>query len=137
MPFYEYKTIPAPRKGEKAKGVKSIEARFAQAMQTILNAQAAYGWEYQRSETLPVEHRVGLASKSVSQHSILIFRREQEVDISDAVITPTIAATRPAEAASNDIFEAAEEILEDIRQNTEATSQTPDFKINGLRATRD
>ena len=32
MPRYEFKVIPAPRKGEKSRGVKTVEDRFALAL---------------------------------------------------------------------------------------------------------
>ena len=50
---YEYKILPAPSKGQKAKGLKAPEARFANTLEECLNEQAAEGWEYQRAETLP------------------------------------------------------------------------------------
>ena len=82
MPRYEYLTVPAPRKGEKNKGAKTPEARAAQAMQTLLNAQAAKGWEYLRADMLPMEERSGLTSKTVNYQTILVFRRE--IDAEDA-----------------------------------------------------
>jgi hypothetical protein len=78
MSAYEYRVIPAPRKGEKAKGIKTPEARMAQAMETRLNAFGEEGWEYVRSDVVPLEERAGLTSKSVSYHTVLIFRREAD-----------------------------------------------------------
>lgn len=78
MSAYEYRVIPAPRKGEKAKGIKTPEARMAQAMQTRLNAFGEEGWEYVRSDVIPMEERAGLTSKSVSYQTVLIFRREAD-----------------------------------------------------------
>jgi hypothetical protein len=34
---YEYKVIPAPTRGPKAKGVRSTKDRFAHALQTAMN----------------------------------------------------------------------------------------------------
>lgn len=78
MSAYEYRVIPAPRKGEKAKGIKTPEARMAQAMETRLNAFGEEGWEYVRSDVVPMEERSGLTSKNVSYHTVLIFRREAD-----------------------------------------------------------
>ncbi|SEK63022.1 DUF4177 domain-containing protein [Pacificibacter marinus] len=78
MSAYEYRVIPAPRKGEKAKGIKTPDARMAQAMETRLNAFAEEGWEYVRSDVVPMEERAGLTSKTVSYHTVLIFRREAD-----------------------------------------------------------
>jgi len=37
MKRYEYKVIPAPQKGVKAKGVKTAEGRFAVSVEQLLN----------------------------------------------------------------------------------------------------
>ena len=37
MPKYEYKVIPAPTKGVKARGLKTSEARFANAIEKKMN----------------------------------------------------------------------------------------------------
>ncbi len=75
MPVYEYKVIPAPAKGRKAKGVKTPEARFALVLQETMNTEAANGWEYQRSDILPSEERQGLTSSHTVYRSVLVFRR--------------------------------------------------------------
>jgi len=72
---YEYRVVPAPRKGEKAKGVRSGEARFALAMSRLFNRMGAQGWEYVRADTLPAEERVGLTGSEVRYHALLVFRR--------------------------------------------------------------
>ncbi len=76
MPRYEYLTVPAPRKGEKAKGVKTPEARIAQAMQSLLNEKGAAGWEYLRADLIPMDERAGITSKVVNYHTLLVFRRQ-------------------------------------------------------------
>jgi hypothetical protein len=78
MSAYEYRVIPAPRKGEKARGIKTPEARMAQAMESRLNAFGQDGWEYVRSDVVPMEERAGLTSKNVSYHTVLIFRRDAD-----------------------------------------------------------
>ncbi|WP_321828998.1 DUF4177 domain-containing protein [Thalassovita sp.] len=75
MTQYDYKVVPAPARGVKAKGIKGAEARFANAVELQLNELAAEGWEYQRAETLPSEERSGIASSVTAYRSILIFRR--------------------------------------------------------------
>jgi hypothetical protein len=84
---YEYKVIPAPLRGLKAKGVKTGEERFALALQTAMNEQAADGWEYLRTDTLPNEQREGLLSKTTVYQNMLVFRREKQAMKSNA---PTI-----------------------------------------------
>ena len=75
MSIYEYRVVPAPRKGSSAKGVKGGAAKFANAITVLMNAMAAEGWEYLRADTLPCEERQGLTGKTVKYHSMLVFRR--------------------------------------------------------------
>ena len=100
MSQYEYKVVPAPKKGLKAKGIKSAENRYANALETAMNALGAEGWEYQRSETLPSEERSGLTRRVTTFQNMLVFRRAVAVDVSEPTVveivedntTPTITA---------------------------------------------
>ena len=81
MPLYEYRVIPAPTQGLRDKAVKGEEARFAAAMAALLNAEAADGWEYQRTDTLPAESRDGLMRTRVTVfRNLLVFRRPRADD---------------------------------------------------------
>ncbi|MFN3645782.1 MAG: DUF4177 domain-containing protein [Gemmobacter sp.] len=75
MQRFEYRVIPAPRRGEKAKGLKTTEARFAHALTQTMNQMAADGWEYLRADTLPAEERVGLTGRTTTFQHLLVFRR--------------------------------------------------------------
>lgn len=75
MTRYEYKVCPAPSKGRKTAGIKGPEARFAHALELLMNDMGAEGWEYQRSDILPSEERQGLASTHTVYRSVLVFRR--------------------------------------------------------------
>jgi hypothetical protein len=75
MSAYEYRVVPAPRRGEKARGVKTTEERFALALTQLMNKLGREGWEYQRSDTLPVEERVGLTGTKTTYQNMLVFRR--------------------------------------------------------------
>jgi hypothetical protein len=76
MKCFEYQVVPAPKKGEKAKGAKTPADRFAVALTVLMNKMGVAGWEYIRADTLPCDERVGLTgSKTVYQH-MLVFRRE-------------------------------------------------------------
>lgn len=81
--IYEYKVIPAPRKGRKARGIKGAEARFSFAIQEVMNDLGGDGWEFLRSETLPSDERQGLASSQTVFRSVLVFRRPRADDLSD------------------------------------------------------
>lgn len=75
MQNFEYKVVPAPKKGLKGKGIKTAEARFANAMMSVMNELGAEGWEYQRSDTLPCEERSGLRGRNTTFQNMLVFRR--------------------------------------------------------------
>ncbi len=90
---YEYKVVPAPTRGLKAKGVKTAEDRFANALETAMNDLATDGWEYQRTDTLPCEQREGLMSKTTVYQNMLVFRRARPQ--AKAVAAP-IAVEQPA-----------------------------------------
>ena len=78
MARYEYKVVPAPTRGMKAKGVKSPEGRFAVSVESVLNEMGAQGWEYLRAELLPSDERAGLTGSAVHWRNLLVFRRALE-----------------------------------------------------------
>ncbi|MEO9653308.1 MAG: DUF4177 domain-containing protein [Roseobacter sp.] len=75
MPQYEYRVVAAPSRGLKAKGIRSPEARFSNALETLMNSMGAEGWEYQRAEGLPSTERAGLTSTTTKTRHVLVFRR--------------------------------------------------------------
>ena len=75
MQRFEYKVIPAPKRGEKARGVKSTEDRFAYALTQLMNQLGAEGWDYVRADALPCEERVGLTGTKTTFQNMLVFRR--------------------------------------------------------------
>ncbi|EET48490.1 DUF4177 domain-containing protein [Thalassobium sp. R2A62] len=103
---FEYKVIPAPKKGRKARGVRGTEKRFANALELAMNELAAEGWEYQRTDTLPCEERQGLTGRTTSFQNMLVFRRtvDEAVDRSDV-----LAIAAPVDDLSDDIEDADDE----------------------------
>lgn len=107
---FEYKVVPAPARGVKAKGLKTPEDRFAYALETAMNDLAREGWEYVRADTLPCEQRDGLMSKTTAFQNLLVFRREKATPV--AMITsrqepefappPVAAPTLQEDAAGPD-----------------------------------
>ena len=100
---YEYKVVPAPRRGEKAKGVKTTPDRFAYALSQMMNRMGQEGWEYQRADTLPCDERVGLTGTKTTFQSLLVFRRAlpeaEEATLAATVAPPPLTATPPEPAA--------------------------------------
>ena len=78
---YEYKVLPAPSRGQRGKGVKGSDGKFANALETLMNLMGSDGWEYQRADTLPSEERAGIASKTTVFRNVLVFRRPIETDV--------------------------------------------------------
>ncbi len=79
MQNYEYKAIAAPTRARRFKGVKGTANQFAMVMSEVMNDMAADGWEYLRSDSLPVDEKAGLLKGRVENyHTLLIFRRAKE-----------------------------------------------------------
>ena len=96
MPKYDYKVVPAPAQGVKAKGVKAPEDRFALALAQLMNALAEEGWEYQRAETLPCTEGGGFFSRASTTvyRSMLVFRRPLAAPEA-AVVAPVAEMAEP------------------------------------------
>lgn len=76
MQTYEYKVVPAPNRPKRVKGVKGTAGRFAALLTETMNEQAAEGWEYLRSDSMPVEDKPGLLKSRVETYqTVLVFRR--------------------------------------------------------------
>ncbi len=75
MQRFEYKVIPAPKRGEKARGVKTTEDRFAYALTLLMNDLGADGWDYVRADALPCEERAGFTGTKTTFQNVLVFRR--------------------------------------------------------------
>jgi hypothetical protein len=98
MPRYEFKVIPAPRKGEKSRGVKTVEDRFALALTHLMNEQGREGWDYVRAETLPVDERAGFTGTKTTFQNMLVFRRELTADAASParlVVVEDVPAVAP------------------------------------------
>ncbi|WP_299370339.1 DUF4177 domain-containing protein [uncultured Tateyamaria sp.] len=144
MPGWEYKVVPAPTKGVKAPGVKGPEARFANALETLMNEMGSVGWEYQRAETLPSVERSGLTGSTTEWRNILVFRRatSDPIDDFEPELLPAPApdaAPEPPETTAPDAPETTDESPRETEaEDTEfvpgkgATEMQPD---NGVEET--
>lgn len=95
MQQFEFKVIPAPRRAEKARGLKTTADRFAHTLAELMNDLGRQGWEYLRADTLPCEERTGLTGKTTSYQTMLVFRR---VISAKAEAAPVLAVQQPVEA---------------------------------------
>ncbi|WP_103333885.1 DUF4177 domain-containing protein [Pseudotabrizicola formosa] len=100
MQRFEYKVIPAPKRGEKRHGVKTTEDRFAQTLTELMNSLGAEGWDYVRADTLPCDERAGLTGTRTTYQNMLVFRRVRAGDsVTEAPIAlAPLRATPEAEA---------------------------------------
>ncbi|WP_299965359.1 DUF4177 domain-containing protein [uncultured Roseobacter sp.] len=101
MTDYQYKVIAAPAKGLKARGIKTPEARFAHAVEEVLNEMARDGWEYQRAEALPSQERAGFASTTTNWRNLLVFRKPVDQADRPALRLPAEPAAPRAERAAD------------------------------------
>ncbi len=102
MQRFEYKVVPAPKRGEKARGVKTTEERFAFALTQMMNDLGRDGWDYVRADTLPCDERVGLTGTKTTYQNMLVFRRvidEAAREQPEPVAFATLRAAPVAEAA--------------------------------------
>jgi len=97
MAGFEYRVIPAPKRGQKAKGAKTAEERFAHALEAQMNDMAANGWQFHRAETLPSLERSGLTSTTTIYRSVLVFQRPVAQAVAD--LHPNQSTTPPPDDA--------------------------------------
>ena len=91
MQKFEYHVVPAPKRGEKAKGVKTTEERFAYALTRLMNSLGAEGWDYVRADTLPCDERIGLTGTKTTFQNMLVFRRPlEEAAVADLPEAPEL-----------------------------------------------
>jgi len=81
MQRYEFKVVPAPRRGDKVRGLRATEDRFAFALMQVMNDLGRDGWDYVRADTLPCDERVGLTGTRTSFQNMLVFRRGLGADM--------------------------------------------------------
>jgi hypothetical protein len=111
MQRFEYKVVPAPRRGEKSRGVKTVEDRFALALTSLMNRMGADGWDYVRADALPCDERVGLTGSKTTFQNMLVFRRGLGVE-------PSASST-----------EAAAPVLRLAHDNEAAPSAMPPLRL--------
>ncbi|MEM9911011.1 MAG: DUF4177 domain-containing protein [Pseudomonadota bacterium] len=135
---YEYKITPAPTRGQKGPGVKGSEARFAHGLELAINALAAEGWDYLRSEILPSEERQGLTSSHTVYRSVLVFRRLVDGPV-DGPVADLSLDTQEQEAPPTPtpvVSVSAERPMSDENTSDEQTSQpsTEDVQERALNS---
>lgn len=96
---FEYKTVAGPERGRKRKGCRTPSERVAATMQELIETEAAGGWEYLRTDLVPVEERAGIFSRRETRHcAVLVFRRERGATSDRAALSRKAAAIFSGEA---------------------------------------
>ena len=73
---FEYKTVGAPEKGKRKRGARTSSDRAAAAFEAILEEEATDGWEYLRTDILPLTERRGWFGGTHEVHrAVMVFRR--------------------------------------------------------------
>lgn len=96
MQRFEYKVIPAPKRGEKSRGVKTTEDRFALALTNLMNELGADGWDYVRADSLPCEERAGFTSTKTTFQNVLVFRRVIGTSATESLQASRLLLQQPA-----------------------------------------
>ncbi|WP_255553555.1 DUF4177 domain-containing protein [Maritimibacter sp. DP1N21-5] len=145
MQRYEYRVVPAPRKGKKARGVKTAEGRFATALTDCMNEMAAEGWEYLRTDTLPSEERTGITGRTTVFQNMLVFRRDADAKVeSDGFgVAPAItvdenadhrAPLLPAASVANAVPSTMTALVADRKDNAKAPdANAPDATTSDIK----
>ncbi len=121
MSVYEYKVIPAPNRAVRVKGVKGTQARFANAVQVVMNEQAGEGWEYLRMDTLPCEERSGLRGRVTVYQNLLVFRRGIQSASVVELVPETVAVIAPVVAEPE--ADVAQEVPENLSPEADSGGQ--------------
>lgn len=93
---FEYKVVGAPEKGQRKRGARSRSDRVAAAFEERLQAEAVDGWEYLRTDLIPVEERSSLFGRREEVHrAVMVFRRalRRSVPVEPHARTPRAEAT--------------------------------------------
>lgn len=139
MPRYEYKVVPAPNRGVKAKGIKGPEGRFSHGLEELMNGLAADGWEYQRAETLPSVERAGLTGTTTEWRNVLVFRRpsENDAEASEPALLPAPVLTVAPDTVDPDV--PTEQATEETPNKDHPNNAEPsgDNGVDNTRNTQD
>ncbi|MBY5932159.1 DUF4177 domain-containing protein [Tateyamaria omphalii] len=137
MSGWEYKVVPAPTKGQKGKGIKGAEARFAHALETLMNDMGREGWEFQRAETLPSIERSGLTGTTTEWRNMLVFRRRLSAPMDDfePELLPAPADVPEVDNDEKDVADVASETAQEEAEFVPGPGATQMAQDNGVEET--
>ncbi|MEM7685364.1 MAG: hypothetical protein ACFB03_09770 [Paracoccaceae bacterium] len=139
---YEYKCVGAPEKAKRRRGAKTRTDRVAAAMQDIIAQEAVGGWEYLRTDLVPVEEKSGLFGRVHEVHrAVLIFRRGEPAGsharaVQSDIVSPAPAMAAPAAAAPHAYAPEPTATFPEpapTQQNTPEPTPDDDFRLAAHR----
>lgn len=76
MGDYTYKCVAAPRRAKKSREHRSPAEALAAAVEAAIAEQAAAGWDYLRTDLVPMETKSGWMGPVTETHQgVMVFRR--------------------------------------------------------------
>jgi hypothetical protein len=76
MTEYHYKCVAAPRRARKNREHRTPSEALVAAFEAAIAVEAAAGWEYLRTDLVPMEAKSGWFSSWIETHQgVMIFRR--------------------------------------------------------------
>jgi len=94
--IWRYRCVAAPRKARRSRAHKTCEDALLGAIEAVLAEQAAEGWEYLRTDLVPMEAKKGMLSATVETHlGVMVFRRAATGDESPGPAALRLGPSRP------------------------------------------
>jgi hypothetical protein len=95
----DYKTILAPQRPGKFRGVRDLEERWERTLSDAINAGCAGDWDFVSMQTMTVTEGGGLFSKEKTRTlTFLVFARPKPVRSAPAAPQPAPAQEAPVSA---------------------------------------
>jgi hypothetical protein len=80
MDAYTYKCVAAPRRAKKTRDHRTPAEALVAAVEAVITEQAAAGWEYLRTDLVPMETKSGWMGPVTETHQgVMVFRRRSAV----------------------------------------------------------
>ncbi|MEO1494513.1 MAG: DUF4177 domain-containing protein [Pseudomonadota bacterium] len=123
----EYKCVGAPERPKRKRGLKTRSDRVAGAMQDIIEAEAVDGWEYLRTDLVPVEEKAGLFGRPREVHrAVMVFHRGHAKTEMQPAVVPAAAAPAPERTLDAPRLDDAPGTAPDDRYRLAADTSEPD-----------
>ena len=93
---YEYKCVAAPERAKRRRGARGRTERVAAALEDVIRENAVDGWEYMRTDLVPIEEKSTWFSRAHEVHrAVLVFRRGEPASTQRNDIAPSLNAPEP------------------------------------------